>query len=159
MGLLGKISGSSSAKRANKERKRVLKEIEARKQQSLAELSPENIQKLMQMFMTKYGQLMAPSLMNSQQKLSANTAGRGLAGAGLTRSLKAGLPAMYSRAAMEQASPDAFSLASQRAGVIGGTPIPYMPKKSTLADIGSMVASYYGVESPEQRNTGGGGVF
>lgn len=149
----------TSSKRANKERKRVLKEIEARKQQSLAELSPENIQRLMQLFVTKYGQLMAPSLMNSQQKLNANTAGKGLAAAGLTRSLKAGLPAMYSRAALEQASPDAMGLASQRAGVISQTPIPYMPKKNTFADMMSMVANYYGMESPEQRNTGGGGSF
>lgn len=142
MGLLGRLAGTDKKK---KEAKALEKKMNMRRDAALGEMSPENIQALVQLFQQKYMGLLAPTLMNTQQSLGANakSMGRG----GVFQQLKAGLPGQFANMAMSQAIPSAMNVAQTRAGIHQDTPVVSVPKGSAIEDIAdwavSMVSSYY----------------
>ena len=121
---------------------------------ALAQLTPEAIQKLMQMFYTQNYAQMMPQMQGAQGSLGAAAARSGLTGAGVTQQLRAGIPGQFANAALGQASNQALGVAGQRASTLSGAPVsaPY----SFGGDLQSLVAMLgrYGL----LRNNSGGGT-
>ena len=120
MGLLGKITGSESAK---KSAKRQRKDAALREGAALNELTPQAMQALMQQFFSKYMALLSPNMMAGQQGAGASAARSGLTGAGMNRSIAAGIPGLTAQKALGMSIDPAMSVASQRSNTIMGRPI------------------------------------
>lgn len=140
MGLLGKLTGADAAK---KQAKNARKQAAQREGAALGELTPQAMQQMLNMFFSQYMAQLAPSLMNSQQKLGAGAAGAGLSGAGLTRSLKAGLPGVYAQGALQQAIEPTMRTAENRAGIRMEKPIITNPARNGLTDLVDMALQYF----------------
>lgn len=140
MGLLGKLTGADAAK---KQAKSARKQAAQREGAALGELTPQAMQQLMQMFFSQYMAQLAPQLMASQQRLGAGAAGMNLGGAGLTRSLKAGLPGMYAQGALQQAIEPTMRTAENRAGIRMEKPIITNPARTGLTDLVDIALRYY----------------
>jgi hypothetical protein len=140
MGLLGKLTGSDAAKKQAKDAR---KQAALREGAALGELTPEAIQKLMQVFFSKYMQMLAPQMMSAQQKVGANLSGAGLGRSGFGKQLKAGIPGQFSQMALGQSIGPAMSTAENRAGIRMDKPIITNPARNGITDLVDLVAQYY----------------
>jgi hypothetical protein len=150
MGL--NLTGWSSAKRSNKERRRTEQAIDDREKMSLGELTPEAMQAMMQMFYSKYMALLAPQMMGAQQRLGATAARGGMTGSGLMAQLKAGIPGQFANMALGQAIEPSLRVASERAGIRKAKPIQFRPTRSHFGDLMGVGATMWGGNNPETLN-------
>ena len=140
MGLLGKLTGAEKAKKQAKDARKYAGQ---REQAALGQLTPEAMQAMMQQFFQKYMALLSPGMMAGQQGLGASAARSGLTGAGMNRSMAAGIPGLTSQKALGMSIDPAMRTASQRADVIMGRPIVTDPARNGLTDLVDLAAQYY----------------
>lgn len=117
--LSGYMDKRASDKASNQQKKNT--------QAALAQLSPEAIRQLVQMFYTQNYAMLNPAMQSAQRGVAAGAARTGLTGAGVTRQLQAGIPGQFANMALGQASQQGLNVAGQRAGIYSGAPVstPY----------------------------------
>ena len=140
MGLLGKLTGADKAK---KQAKSARKYAMQREQGALGQLTPEAMQAMMQQFFSKYMALLSPNMMAGQQGAGASAARSGLTGAGMNRSIAAGIPGLTAQKALGMSIDPALKVAGQRADVVMGRPIITDPARGGLTDLMDLATQFY----------------
>lgn len=135
-GIVDQFTGVSQEKKARRESERA-------RGRGLGELSPEQIQRLINMLQGNFMSGMAPQMMNAQQGLAAGAGSSGLKGTGLYESLRAGIPGQFALGALGQSIPSALEIALGRAGIAKGeSPTPRSSLQG-MFDTGSNAARMY----------------
>lgn len=125
---------------SRKEAKTANRMADKRAQAGLAELTPESIQKLMNLFFSHYYSQLAPQMMGAQQGLAAGAARHGLSGSGLAQQLAAGIPGQFAMGAQRNAMGSALPTAYKRADIAANEPYTVGPSGESI--FGSMLQKF-----------------
>jgi hypothetical protein len=155
--VLKHFGKKKAAKKAKKQAKKRRQEALAQRDASLAQLSPDAMRSTSQAFQNQYMAQANPSMQYDQQRLQANMARRGLTGSGLSQDLSAGIGGGYAQAGLASSWQNATNVASQRAGIIGQTPLTALTPSGPnwMEGLGSVAdaAASYSANNPGWLNT------